>query len=188
MDSLGAGPEMVGGELVERWFDLHVDSIQQYAARRVGADLAQDVVADTFRVAIEKVDSFDARRGDARAWLFGIATNLIRRHWRTEQRRLSAYTRTLEQRTPAIDLLDVADGRIDASREMSTLLEAVAALDPGDVDVLVLTAWEGMTSTEIAAVLDIAPGTVRSRMNRVRHRLRADTDDLPTTQGATNEH
>ena len=68
MDSMRAESAMTGGNQVEQWFDLYVDSVQQYVARRVGFDLAQDVVADTFRVAIEEFESFDPRRGDARAW------------------------------------------------------------------------------------------------------------------------
>jgi RNA polymerase sigma-70 factor (ECF subfamily) len=188
MDSLRTASEMAGGDQVERWFDLYVDAIQQYVARRLGSDLAQDVVADTFRVAMEQIDSFDSRRGDARAWLFGIATNLIRRHWRSEQRRLSAYSSALGQSVPVVDALDAADARLDASKQVSTLVAAVAALDPGDLDVLVLTAWEDMTSSEIAVVLDIPPGTVRSRLNRVRNHLRAAAaDDFQSIQGATHE-
>jgi RNA polymerase sigma-70 factor, ECF subfamily len=157
---------------VARWFELYIDDVQQYVARRVGAEHAPDVVADTFRVAVERVNDFDPERGPARAWLFGIATNLVRRHWRTEQRRLRAYAEAAwRSAKPAIDPLMDVDGRLDARRRLAELADVVAALPPDDLDVLVLTAWEGMTSSEVATVLDVPAGTVRSRLNRVRTQL-----------------
>jgi hypothetical protein len=55
---------------------------------------------------------FDPTRGSERAWLFGIATNLLRRHWRTEQRRLRAWRRASAlERVPGDPLLEVARTR-----------------------------------------------------------------------------
>ena len=86
LTSDGAAHDTVG-----RWFDLHVDAIYGYAARRLGEHTALDVVSETFRVAYERFADFDPERGEPRAWLYGIATNLIRRHWRTEARRMRAH-------------------------------------------------------------------------------------------------
>ena len=58
-------------------------------------------------------------------------------------------------------------------------MNAVAGLDPEDRDLLVLVAWEGMTSVAAAAVLGVPPGTVRSRLHRIRTRL-ADHRPDPT--------
>ena len=78
----------------------HVDALHAYVARRVGRDVAADVVAEAFRIAIEDLGRYDAARGSQRAWLFGIATNLLRRHWRTETRRLTAMSRYGATRVP----------------------------------------------------------------------------------------
>src|SRR6478736_2241220 len=75
-------------EAIACWFDLHARPLASYASRRVGPNLARDVVAETFRLAFEQYDHFDGTRGTERMWLFGITTNLIRRHWRAEERRL----------------------------------------------------------------------------------------------------
>lgn len=69
---------------VRSWYVDNASDVHGYAARRVGRHLADDVVADTFRQAIESFDSFDPEQGGERAWLFGIANNLLRRHWRTD--------------------------------------------------------------------------------------------------------
>src|SRR5882672_10516972 len=77
-----AGPREGFGLLFERYSGL----LYGYCARRIGADLAEDLVAETFLTAFERRDRFDPAAPNARAWLFGIATNLLRNHRRTEQR------------------------------------------------------------------------------------------------------
>lgn len=71
-------------------YDRHASVIYRYAARRAGDFVADDVTSETFLVAFERMDTFDHGRGDARPWLFGIATNLLRRHHRAEARTLKA--------------------------------------------------------------------------------------------------
>src|SRR5215831_2297951 len=82
-------------------FERHFDAVFGYARRRVGADLAEEIVTDTFTTAFDRRRSFDPARGDARPWLLGIAANKLRRHWRTERRRLAAYARSAERAAPA---------------------------------------------------------------------------------------
>lgn len=176
-------PPAPDATIVADWFDRHVDALHAYASRRVGHDVARDVVSETFRVALQRVDRFDPDRGDERAWLFGIATNVVRRHWRTELRHLDLQTRaTRRDPRPAIDpLLDVDDA-IDSSRRFAPLLEGFARLDPEDRDILVLTAWEQMTSAEVGAVLGLPAGTVRSRLHRIRRELgRTDLTAIVTS-------
>lgn len=158
-------------EVVADWFDRHADDLGAYAARRVGTSLARDVVAETFRFAFERIDDYDAQRGGERAWLFGIATNLIRRHWRTEERRLRVQARAAGADTRALDPLLQVEERLDARNRYELVVDAIAALDPDDRDLVVLIAWEQMTSREAADVLGIRPGTVRSRLNRIRTHL-----------------
>ena len=171
---------------VEQWFELYVDDVQQYVARRVGAGNAPDIVADTFRLAIEHFDQFDLHQGVPRAWLFGIATNLVRRFWRTERRRVRAYAESVQRLPPTIDPLLDSDRRIDAQRRLAEIADAVSALPADDLDVLVLTAWENMSSSEVASVLNIPAGTVRSRLNRIRAQLR-EHQESPSPTGASDE-
>ncbi|MCY7342377.1 MAG: hypothetical protein LH603_11180 [Pseudonocardia sp.] len=74
-------------------YDRHAAPVRGYLARRVGADLADDLVAQTFLVAFDKRTTFDLSRPDARPWLFGIATALVRRHRRDEIRGYRALAR-----------------------------------------------------------------------------------------------
>lgn len=143
-------------------FDRHARAVHAYASRRLGTDRADDVCADTFRLAFEKRAAFDGARGDVRPWLFGIATNLVRRHGRDEERRLRALGRVSPDGA-------AAEPALPASPAVGA---ALAALDPGDRDVVLLIAWEDLSYEQVAAALDIPVGTVRSRLHRARRLLR----------------
>src|ERR1700749_2863098 len=65
-------------------FRLRAPEIQRYVTRRLGAGAAEDVVAETFLIAFRRRSGYDLTRAGARPWLYGIATNLIGRHHRSE--------------------------------------------------------------------------------------------------------
>ena len=163
---------------VARWFDLHVGTIHRYIARRAGDEVALDVTAETFRVALEQFDRFDDRRGSELAWLYGIATNVLRRHWRTEQRRLRIQLRSDARTRPSVgDPSVVVDDRVDAQRDVERVVDAIEQLDPDDRDLIVLVAVEHLTSAEIGVALGIPASTVRARVRRIRSQLRAEQGD-----------
>lgn len=155
-------------------YDDHVDFVFAYLARRVGAQLARDLTGDVFRIGLERFSSFDPTRGSARSWLLGIATNEVRHHWRTEQRRLRALTRAGRCDATGGDPEGGVDDHLDAMSRLDRVIEGVERLSPEDRDLLVLVAWEGCSSQQVGEVLLIPPGTVRSRLNRIRAMLRAD--------------
>ncbi|OQO94133.1 RNA polymerase subunit sigma-70 [Saccharomonospora piscinae] len=166
-------PDLSGrdpGPQFERMFDRHVRPLHRYLARR-SRDVADDLVAETFLVAWQRRQHYDPSRGSARSWLYGIATNLLRRHVRQEVRGLRATARSGDAGAAEGHEGRVAD-RLDAQARARGLAGALAELDPGDRDVLLLTSWAGLDSAEVAEALDIPVGTVRSRLHRVRRRLR----------------
>jgi len=161
---------------IEIWFGDHADTLFRYLSRRVGTDLARDLVGEVFRVAIERYEHFDSTIGSERAWLFGIATNLLRRHWRTEERRLRALARALPPDQASNDPTEAIDERLDGQSRAELLVDKVAQLTPQDRELLVLVAWEKLPQAEVAAILGIPAGTVRSRLSRIRGQLREGTD------------
>jgi len=169
-------------------YEEHVDAIHTHVARRIGRDLAADVTAETFRIAIDQRQSFDPARGSARAWLFGIATNLIRRHWRTEERRLRAMARSAHPGDQSGDetgeSIDRVAERVDAGSDARAVLAAVAALETADRELLVLIVWEELRHDEVAQVLGIPTGTVRSRLHRIRRQLRESMSGETMADGA----
>lgn len=184
----------LGPDDLSRLYTGHSEALFNYLARRVGREIAEDLVAETFRAAIESSESFDERRGDGRSWLFGIATNLARRHWRTEAQRLRALgRRDLDGFGGGDSVLSLADGvatRLDAAMDASFVAAAVSELAAEDREILILAAWERMNSTEIGSVLDMTPGAVRMRLGRIRQQLRTFINSQPSTRtlpGETNQ-
>jgi RNA polymerase sigma-70 factor (ECF subfamily) len=176
-----AAPERTDAELLlqsasepaafEAIFSRHVRAIHGYVARRVESSIVEELVAETFAIAFDRRRGYRREYPDARPWLFGIATNLIRRRRRSERARLAAYARV--DREPVGDeAQDEAVSRADARAGRAELAAALAKLRSGDRDALLLMAWGELSYEEIAAALEIPVGTVRSRINRARRRLR----------------
>lgn len=147
-------------------FDRHAPAVHRYLSRRVGP-LADDLLAETFLVAFRRRVDFEPRRVDVLPWLLGIATNLLRRHARDERRRYRALAR-LHGREPRAHPTDDVEQRLDAQALKGPLAAALAALAAPDRDVLLLVAWQQLTYAEVAEVLGIPVGTVRSRLHRAR--------------------
>jgi len=152
-------------------FRRYHQDVYKFVARRLGESLAADVTAEVFRVAIERHHTYDSGRGHQRAWLYGIAANLIRGHWRTEERRLRALAREGGTQRSLIDPLLRVEEQINADDALARVMDAVAALPAEDRDLLTLFAWEGCGYAEIASALSIPIGTVRSRLHRIRREL-----------------
>jgi RNA polymerase sigma-70 factor (ECF subfamily) len=169
-------------------FDRYVSVVHGYLSRRVGA-LADDLVSETFLLAFRGRTGYVADRAPVRAWLFGIATNLVRRHARDEERRYRAFGRAAvhaEQTTEPTAELDEVAGRVDAQALRGELADALAALTSEDRDVLLLWTYPQLSYAEIAAALGIPVGTVRSRLHRARSRIRDRLSDRwPTTEEET---
>jgi RNA polymerase sigma-70 factor (ECF subfamily) len=176
-DLAGPHPSRLFGQL----FDRHSRPLHRYLARRVG-DLADDLVGETFLIAYQTRTGYDPGRGTARSWLYGIATNLLRRHVRQEVRGLRAAARAAGSASGAEDHGNRVADRVDASSLARLLAAALVELDEGDRDVLLLTSWAGLDSNEVAEALGIPVGTVRSRLHRVRQRLRAHASNTEHTR------
>lgn len=152
-------------------YDRHALAVFRYVAQRLGDHVADDVMAETFLVAFERRSAYDLTVSDARPWLLGIATRLMRKHARLETTSWKGQVADLAaQVTP--DFIDRAGARIDAERLTRRLSSALGRLSDGDRDALLLYAWGDLDYAGIAAALDIPVGTVRSRLNRARRILR----------------
>ncbi|MEV4070964.1 RNA polymerase sigma factor [Nonomuraea fuscirosea] len=156
----------------EAAFDAHFGEIHAYVAQRVGPDHAEDIVAETFLTAFRKRAQYDPSRAGVRAWLYGIATNLVGKHRRLEARTLRALARCAPD-TDAPGHEETVAVRVSAQSLRPELAAALAGLNRGDRDVLLLVALAGLGHDEIATALGIPYGTVCSRLNRARRKLRA---------------
>jgi RNA polymerase sigma-70 factor (ECF subfamily) len=159
-------------ELFTVIFDRHYRRVYAYLARRVGRTVADDLAAETFVRAFERRSSYDTSVEHALPWLFGIAVNLLAHHRRSEARELRALA-SLAGAAPTADR-NGPDADVTAQ-----LVAGLERLDDFDRDVVLLYAWGELSYEEVAQALAIPTGTVRSRLNRARRKLRealADDD------------
>jgi RNA polymerase sigma-70 factor (ECF subfamily) len=155
-----------------RLFDAHAAKLLRYCACRVGPDTAEDLVAQIFLVAVSGRAVYDPTRGSELTWLYGIATHLVRGHRRAESRRLAGYARAAEPDV-GVEFAVQADDRIDAVATHRRVARAMARLPARQREVLLLVAVAELEYAEIAAVLDIPIGSVRSALHRARTKIRS---------------
>lgn len=136
-------------------------------------ELAQEVFVNVYRA----IDSF---RGDAslRTWMYRIATNQAKNRIKYLNRRRAGQQDSLDDHADESSFLPLGEpvprpDRAAEGAEMERVVAAaLAALDPEHREVLVLRDIEGLAYDEIAEVLGLAEGTVKSRLFRARYALK----------------
>jgi RNA polymerase sigma-70 factor (ECF subfamily) len=154
--------------LVER----HQQALTGYLDRLVGPDwsLAQDLCQETFL----RVLSQSTPRGERpfRPWLYAIATNLARDHFKSAATRRSVHLDQPHVAQISDDAAGPEDCALRAERS-AAIVAAVSALGPEYRAALLLRFWLAMSLQEIADTLDIPLGTVKSRLSVGLQRLKA---------------
>ena len=169
--SLAGDPQAFGAV-----FERHATTVLRFVVRRLPASEAEGVLAEVFRIAFERRATFDVER-PLLPWLYGIAANVVAKHHRSETRRLAALSRHAARDVAhSTDPGARAGDAVDAGRQAARLLAALAELRPDERTVVLLHAWEDLGYAEIADVLGIPIGTVRSRLSRARAKVRAAVD------------
>jgi RNA polymerase sigma factor (sigma-70 family) len=150
-------------------YDRHAPALLRFLGRRVGVKIGEELVGELFRIAFERRKTFDVSRPSALPWLYGIGSNVLLKHRRAEARRLRASARmaadgAMERRGTAAAL----EARVLFPR----VADAIESLPDSEREALLLFAWEELPYESVAEALELPIGTVRSRLNRARARLR----------------
>lgn len=142
-----------------------VARVTAYVRARVAADDVEDVVAQTYLTAWRRLDEVPVR---PLPWLLVTARNTASQTSRANGRRdaLVAEVERLHHLSVAVDR-DVAE----QVSERLTVLAALAALGPGDQEVLMLTAWDGLAAREVGRLLGCSAAVAAVRSHRARRRL-----------------
>jgi RNA polymerase sigma factor (sigma-70 family) len=163
----------------EAFYRANVEAVQRFVARRVAdPHLAADLTAEVFLAAIDAAPSFKPGLGSPRAWLFGVARNVVNAEWRRAARENAARQRVGGRRHLGDDDIERIQERLDAEADARALAQSLAALPESERAVLELVAVDQLTVTEAAAALGIRSVTARVRLHRGRTTLRAQ---LPST-------
>lgn len=162
------------GEAYGAFFRRHSRAVTSYAVRRCdNPDDVADLVADTFMIALQASGRYIPETNTALPWLYGIARRVLAR----QRRRKAGFARLLVKSTHSqvrfqgIEEDSIAEA-IDAMRTAPALAEALGGLSKGERDVLELVAFEGLTPSEAAVVLELTPNAARLKLSRARRHMR----------------
>ena len=151
-----------------------------YLITKNGAE-AQDAVQDAFVKAYGALDRFDPGRS-FRAWLLTIAANEARNRVRAAQRRSKLELRFAQDPLSG-DAAPSPERAVLATEERDALTSALSKLAEDDRTVIALRYFLELSEKEMAEVLGCAPGTVKSRLSRVKERLRGALIETPGMAG-----
>jgi RNA polymerase sigma factor (sigma-70 family) len=158
----------------ERLYRSSRDDVYAYAAGLLrDRAAAEEVTAVAFERAYRKRRHFDPRRGDGRAWLFGIARNAA----------LDELRRRGRQAALAAEPADTGNPAGAASSERSEirliLLSALESLPGHERELVALKFFAGLSNAEIARVLGISESNAGTKLHRVVNKLREACDESP---------
>ena len=175
-------------DIFENEFMPHLDAMYNFAYRlTLEADDAKDLVQDTYLKAYRFVNSFQ-RGTNAKAWLYRILKNSFINDFRRKSREPSKVDyQEVESfyNSDTVDQKRTVDLRIDTVKDMIGD-EVSIALNSLAVDfrtVIILCDLEGFTYEEMAKILDIPIGTVRSRLHRARNLLKDKLKEYASSMG-----
>jgi RNA polymerase sigma-70 factor, ECF subfamily len=136
--------------------------------RAASASDAQDAVAEVFLTAWRRLDEVPDGEA-ARVWLYATARRVIANQRRSTRRRAALQERLARE---------AASTPQATTPELDTVHEALARLGRRDREVLLLAEWEGLSPTQIAAVVGCLTVTARGRLHRARRRFRTVFEEL----------
>jgi RNA polymerase sigma-70 factor (ECF subfamily) len=156
--------------LCQGWYEAHGLSVYNYFRFHVPQpDVAEDLTAETFLKVVRAADRFDPLRGTPKAWILTVARNVLA-DWR-RRARLRQYV-ALGTMHDLVYEAPSPEERLLREEEVGRLLDAVATLADADRELIGLRYGSALDSAEIAGILGISEGSVRTRLWRVLGRLR----------------
>jgi RNA polymerase sigma-70 factor, ECF subfamily len=151
-------------------YDRHQGGIYRFVLHSSGGDalLAEEVTQEVFLVLIHEPGRYDPARGSLAAYLFGVARNLVRQHWKRNQSLMPLPDPDTEEMAPALISEPDVLGEITSQERLEALHRAILALPLHYREAVVLCHLEGLGYAEAAGVLGCSEGTVCSRLSRAR--------------------
>jgi RNA polymerase sigma-70 factor, ECF subfamily len=150
---------------LERLFRTYHDPLVRYLTRRLGdRDWAEEVAQETFVRALRQNEL-----SSERAWLFAVATNLVRDQGRKDARR-RRHLELLREQAKAEEVVEPEPTSLERAQEAAVARRALEALTERDREALLMRE-EGLDYHEIAAALELSVGSVGTTLARARRRL-----------------
>ena len=166
---------------VERLFRTYNEQLVRYLTRRLGdRDWAEEVAQETFIRALRQDTIVNER-----AWLFAVATNLVRDEARKDARRRRHLSLLAEEEKGKV--VESEQTTLERAQEAALARKAIDALAERD-RLALLMREEGLDYSEIAEALELSPGSVGTTLSRARRRLVESYEELQREREAREKH
>jgi RNA polymerase sigma factor (sigma-70 family) len=166
----GSAPAQGAETLCREWYEAYGSSVYNYFRFHVPLpDVAEDLTAETFLKVVRAAERFDPARGTPKAWILAVARNVLvdwRRRARLRQYVVLGTMHDLVSDAPS------PEERLLRAEEVGRLLDAVSTLGDADRELVGLRYGSGLDTAEVAQILGISEGSVRTRVWRVLGKLR----------------
>jgi RNA polymerase sigma-70 factor (ECF subfamily) len=175
VDGIRGGPPTAARDpqLFEEFYRRHVDAMTSFVARRVAdPHTVADLTAEIFLAVLDSAHSYRPSRGSERAWLYGIARNVVAGERRRVARETDRDRRISGRRLLEADDIARLEDKLDAESPGRRALAALERLPTGERAVLELVAVDDLTVGEAATALGISQVAARVRLHRARKSLR----------------
>lgn len=174
-------------ELLARWrrgereagkvlFERYYQTLERFFANKIPEGIS-DLVQETFRLCLGARDQIEDP-SKFRSYLFSVAYNALRGHFRKRGQR---GTEVELEEAPVDELLPGPCSVLVKREEQRLLLEALRRIPVKDQFILELQYWEDLKVSEMADILKVPTGTVKSRLSTARDRLRAAIQELASS-------
>jgi RNA polymerase sigma-70 factor (ECF subfamily) len=165
-----SAPAQAAETLCREWYEAYGAPVYNYFRFHVPLpDVAEDLTAETFLKVVRARDRFDPARGSPKAWILTVARNVLG-DWR-RRARLRQYV-ALGTMHDLICEAPSPEERLLREEEVGRLLDAVATLGDADRELIGLRYGSGLDTAEVAQILGVTEGSVRTRLWRALGKLR----------------
>ena len=166
---------------VDRLFRTYNEQLVRYLTRRLGdRDWAEEVAQETFVRALRQETIVNER-----AWLFAVATNLVRDEARKDARRRRHLSLLAEQEKDSH--VEPEQTTMERAQETAMARKAIDALAERD-RLALLMREEGLDYSEVAEALELSPGSVGTTLSRARRRLVESYEELQRDREAREKN
>src|SRR5205085_11512393 len=164
---------------IERLFNTYHQPLVRYLVRRLGdRDWAEEIAQETFVRALRQEQIVSER-----AWLFAVATNLVRDEARKDARR-RRHLELLREQARAEEAVEPEPTSLERAQEAALARRALDCLTERDREALLMRE-EGLDYNEIAAALELSVGSVGTTLARARRRLVEAHDAMQQEKGSS---